>query len=105
VDLAESRPEIPLPRVTMDNAAIARLAAEYFLDRGFRQFAFFHRWEMGVSRRRRDHFRAVIAQRGYPCRVLSWQQARGSWPDTREQRTRWLADNLRNLPKPLAVFA
>jgi LacI family transcriptional regulator len=105
VDLAESRPEIPLPRVTMDNAAIARLAAEYFLDRGFRQFAFVHRWEMGVSRRRRDHFCAAIAQRGYPCRVLSWQQARGSSPDTREQRTRWLAGNLQNIPKPLAVFA
>jgi LacI family transcriptional regulator len=105
VDLAESRPEIPLPRVTMDNAAIARLAAEYFLDRGYRQFAFVHRWEMGVSQRRRDHFCATIAARGYRCCVLSWQQARRSRPDTREERTLWLADNLRALPKPLAVFA
>jgi len=44
VDLAESRPNIRLPRVTMDNAAIGRMAARYFLDRGYRNFAFFHRW-------------------------------------------------------------
>jgi LacI family transcriptional regulator len=105
VDLAESRPDIALPRVTMDNAAIARLAAEYFLDRGYRHFAFVHRWELGVSQRRRDHFRAAIAARGRDCHVLSWQQERQQRPDTREQRHRWLVRRLSALAKPLAVFA
>lgn len=90
VDLAESCPDIPLPRVTMDNAEIARMAAEYFLDRGYRQFAFVHRWELGVSRRRREHFRAAIESRGFRCSVLSWQQERRQRADTREQRQRWL---------------
>jgi LacI family transcriptional regulator len=105
VDLAESRPDIALPRVTMDNAEIARMAAEYFLDRGYRQFSFVHRWEMGVSRRRREHFRAAVESRGFRCSVLSWQQERRQRADTREQRQRWLVRRLSELPKPLAVFA
>jgi len=105
VDLAESRPDIALPRVTMDNAAIARLAAEYFLERGYRQFAFVHRWELGVSQRRRDHFQAALAAHGRKCHVLSWQQERQQRPDTREQRRRWLVRRLSALAKPLAVFA
>jgi LacI family transcriptional regulator len=105
VDLAESRPKIDLPRVTMDNAAIARMAAEYFLDKGFRQFAFLHRREMGVSVRRRRYFQQVVADHGYDCHILSWQQERGRRADTREQRKAWLERRLTALPKPLAVLA
>ena len=105
VDLAESRPKIPLPRVTMDNAAIAKMAAEFFLDKGYRQFAFVHRWEMGVSQRRRRHFSEAIKSRGYDCHLLSWQLERGRRADTREQRKAWLLRRLTELPKPLAVLA
>ena len=73
MDLTESRPNIQLPRVSPDNAAIGCLAAEHFLDRGYRNFAFMHRWDLGVSRKRRDHFQAKLAAAGHPCEVLSWQ--------------------------------
>ena len=56
VDLTESRPEICLPRVTSDNEAIGAIAAEHFLDRGYRHFAMVHRWELGVSRIRKQVF-------------------------------------------------
>jgi LacI family transcriptional regulator len=105
VDLAESRPKIALPRVTMDNAAIAGMAAEYFLDKGYRQFAFVHRWELGVSQRRRRCFSELVRARGYDCHLLSWQQERGRRADTREQRKAWLVGRLNELPKPLAVLA
>jgi len=105
VDLAESRPGIRLPRVTMDNAAIGRMAAEHFLDRGYRHFAFVHRWDLGVGRRRCDHFKAGVNAAGHHCHVLSWQRERGRRPDVREQRHRWLMQRLSTLPKPLAVFA
>jgi hypothetical protein len=49
VDLAESRPNIKLPRVTMDNKAIGRIAAEHFLESGYRHFAVYHRWELGST--------------------------------------------------------
>jgi LacI family transcriptional regulator len=105
VDLAESRPEIALPRVTMDNAAIATMAANYFIDRGFRQFAFVHRRDLGVSRRRRHYFQQVVDSHGHECHVLSWQAERRKRPDTREQRRVWLEQRLKALPKPLAVLA
>jgi LacI family transcriptional regulator len=105
VDLAESRPNVPLPRVTMDNAAVGRIAAEHFLGRGFRNFAVIHRWDLGVSHRRRDSFASLIADAGYDCNILSWMQERGEHADTREQRHRWLRRRLAKLPKPMAVFA
>jgi LacI family transcriptional regulator len=105
VDLAESRPKISLPRVTMDNAAIVRMAAEYFLDKGYRQFAFVHRWELGVSQRRRKFFSEVVQSRGFDCHLLSWQRERGRRVDTRANRKLWLARRLTDLPKPLAVLA
>ncbi|MCC9607902.1 DNA-binding transcriptional regulator [Blastopirellula sp. JC732] len=105
VDLAESRPDIPLPRVTMDNVAIGKMGAQHFLDRGFRNFAFIHRWELGVSHRRGDSFAAELAQHNLGCEVLSWQKEMGRRADTREQRHRWLVQHLAKLPKPLAVFA
>ncbi|MFZ5833130.1 MAG: substrate-binding domain-containing protein, partial [Planctomycetota bacterium] len=82
-----------------------RLAAEFFLDRGYRHFAFVHRWEMGVSRRRRDCFRAALLDQGRDCHVLSWQRERQQRADTREQRHRWLVRRLSAMAKPLAVFA
>ena len=60
VDLAESRPNIKLPRVTMDNVAIGKMAAEHFLESGYRHFAVCHRWELGVSRRRCDAFQSIV---------------------------------------------
>ena len=105
VDLAESRPKISVPRVTMDNAAIVSMAAEYFLDKGYRQFAFVHRWELGVSQRRRKVFSETVQSRGYDCHLLSWQEERGRRADTREHRKAWLIRRLSDLPKPLAVLA
>jgi LacI family transcriptional regulator len=105
VDVAESRPNIKLPRVTIDNAAIGRMAAEFFLDRGYRNFAFVHRWELGASRKRRDHFTARVADEGYNCEVLSWGNERKKRADTPEQRRRWMKQRLSRLETPLAVFA
>ena len=69
VDLAESQPNVALPRVTMDNPAIGRMAAEYFLNCGYEHFAFIHRWNLGVSQRRGEYFsedrlrrRAILAR-------------------------------------------
>lgn len=105
VDLAESRPKITLPRVTMDNEAISRMAAQFFLDKGFREFAFVHRRELGVNQRRRKYFQQMVNERGYDCHILSWELERGRKPDTREQRRDWLKKWLVKLPKPLAVLA
>jgi len=105
VDLAESRPNIKLPRVTMDNVAIGRMAAEHFLEFGYRHFAVCHRRELGVSRRRCDAFKSLVNAAGHDCEVMSWQRERGDQVDTRQKRHQWLMRRLSKLTKPLAVFA
>ena len=105
VDLAESRPNIKLPRVTMDNVAIGRMAAEHFLESGYRHFAVCHRRELGVSRRRCDAFKSFVNAAGHDCEVMSWQRERGDQVDTRQKRHQWLMRRLSKLTKPLAVFA
>ncbi|MBN2580907.1 MAG: XylR family transcriptional regulator [Pirellulales bacterium] len=105
VDLTESRPQIQVPRLTMDNAAIGRMAAEYFLNRGYRRLAFFHRWDLGVSRHRGQHFKTAAERGGGVCHLICWQKERGDRPDSRVQRHRWMIQHLRKLPKPLAVLA
>jgi LacI family transcriptional regulator len=105
VDLTESRPEIAVPRVIADNAAVGRLAAEYYLNRGYRHFAYVHRWDLGVSLRRREHFRTTVTTAGCPCALFSWQSRRGDQADTRENRVLWLMQELSRLPKPVAVLA
>lgn len=104
VDLAESRPEIPLPRVTADNRLIGEMAAEFFLARGYRHFAYVHRWDMGTSRARRDGFRDRLQQSGQTAAILCWQQERHQRPDTRQQRISWLMQRMQQLPQPIAVF-
>jgi len=81
------------------------MAARYFLDRGYRNFAFFHRWDLGASHRRRDSFQAELARYGHRCEILSWQKERGKRTDTRDQRHKWLIHHLTALPKPLALLA
>ena len=105
VDLTESRPEICLPRVTVDNTAIGTIAADYFLSRGYRNLAMVHRWELGVNRKRRAAFVGVLRKAGLRCRVLCWQQEFGERANNRRNRHAILLGWLAKLPKPLAVFA
>src|SRR3984957_13210522 len=41
VDVLGVIPDLPFPLVHVDNPAIARIAADHLLERGFRQFGFF----------------------------------------------------------------
>lgn len=104
VDLALTRSEIPLPRVSVDNQAVARMAAEHFLGRGFRNFAYFGRYGLGVDLRRRDYFQRCLATNDFDCEIIAWEKERGDRPDTWEMRRVWLAERIGRLPKPLAVF-
>lgn len=104
VDLTESRPNISLPRVTVDNAAIGRLAARHFADRGFRHFAFVHRWDLGVSRRRCKAYVNELASLGLTCDILCWQNEVARGKDTRQRRHGWLKKCIGKLPKPVAIF-
>ena len=106
VNVSAVLPELPWPRVGVDNQAVGRLAAHHFLERGLRHFGFVGRKDWLYSTEREAGFRRAIKEAGYrvtsyhvPATKLFDPSAR-SWP--LDQRVgRWL----RGLPTPAGVFA
>lgn len=94
-------PEVPL--VHVDNAAIAQLAAEHLLDRGFQHFGYCGINGVNWSDERRDAFVAAVARAKSVCSVYSLSEgaSRGSWEDEQNALAAWL----RKLPKPCGVMA
>jgi LacI family transcriptional regulator len=94
-----------VPYFSTNNRAIAALAAEHLLERGFRHFAYcgyartpINRW----SQEREAAFARCVRDRGGSCAVFA---------DRHRSPRRWAAlqrsmgDWLRGLPKPVAVMA
>ena len=107
VDLNDQVRDTGLPQVHADHAAIARLAAEHLLERGFRHFAFFGFPVFEWSVRRQGAFAQRIRDAG--CRLhdgpdiqpVSWGHQQASWEQEIESVARWIG----RLPKPLGVMA
>ena len=95
---------IQAPSVDEDNSACGRLAAEHFLERGHRHFAWFGLRRGRVERERRDSFVKTLQAAGQPCTLLEWDKARGRTRDTWANCRRWLITRLKQLPKPMALF-
>jgi LacI family transcriptional regulator len=89
-----------LPLAHVDNAAIARLAAGHFLERGFRRFAFCGLDGINWSGERRDAFARAVAEAGGECLVYA-SGGRGTWEDEQDHLAAWV----RSLPRPCAVMA
>ena len=62
VDLTIERQDIKLPRVISDHFAIGRLGGEHFMERGFRNVAWFSSGWSAVHHRRYDGFAAVFGK-------------------------------------------
>jgi LacI family transcriptional regulator len=102
VDVSAARTVEALPWVETDDAAIASMAAQHLLDRGFKQFAFCGDSRFNWSRWRSEHFQRVIAEAGRPCAVLNASpRAEQDWEQMEDEIGAWLRD----LPKPLGVMA
>jgi LacI family transcriptional regulator len=115
VDLRGVVSGLAMPFVGVDNDAVARLAVEHLLERGFKQFAF-----CGLARGIHPHmdqlgnrFTELVERAGYatdvfaarpgPRRGEAWerQQSRAEqWTD-RDRLARWV----RKLAKPVAILA
>ena len=89
--------------IITDQVAIARIAVEYFLELGFRRFAYCGFDNVSWSVQRGENFRRIVAESGF--KAYSYKQ-----PKTKRLRApdkeqviiaRWLA----SLPKPIAVMA
>ena len=116
VDLRGVAPGAPFPFVGVDHVAVARLAAEHLLERGFKHFGF-----CGLPRGVHPHmdqlcdaFVAAIGAAGRCCsefvgrpgprRGEAWERLQdrpAQWKDRQQRIARWI----QRLEKPAAVMA
>ncbi len=106
VEISKVRDDINLPRVEGDSDMIGRMAAEHFLERDYRNFAWAPFQDDLVNSERHLGFANRLRRAGLSCHVLPsansrhGQQATLDWTARRKLLTR----ELQRLPKPLAVF-
>lgn len=105
VDLDDAPPFPGVPKIRPNNTAIGHLAAEHFLERGFRHFAFCGFANEGWSCERRDGFSEALRLAGHRCDVLDLEYPGVITPDWNAAQIRLLAAWLRHLPRPCAVMA
>lgn len=94
----------PFPFVGMDNRLVGLRVAEHFLNRGFRHFACCQDDSENFFLERCRHFQLALRERGHGCAVFETGTA-GAQPPRWDRHQQALADWLRALPKPAAVFA
>jgi LacI family transcriptional regulator len=67
VEISSVRRDLGLPYAGEDNQAIGHLAAEHFLERNFKSFAWAPFWDDLVNEERFEAFAASIRLAGYEC--------------------------------------
>jgi LacI family transcriptional regulator, galactose operon repressor len=99
--------EVSLPRVEGDNRRIGQLAAQHFLERGYRHFAWAPFLNDVMNDERLGGFAGALAKRGYECLGLprAHSLAGRVWQEDWADRRRRLVRELAALPRPAAVFA
>ncbi|MGJ8693811.1 MAG: substrate-binding domain-containing protein [Thalassotalea sp.] len=101
VDLSILREDIKAPRVTADNQTIGKIAAEYFLARGYKHFAFFSATDDKVAAARKNSFFAVLKTTALSMHDWTMRNTQGSWTD----KNQILLRHLHSAHFPLAIFA
>lgn len=107
VDVANWLNDPNVPRVSVNDLEVGRLAAEHLLDLGLEEFAFVGRPQFGFSELRLKGFREVLHLSGYNCAeyVLETEHVPVLEPWTLGGVNAALADWVRSLPKPIGIFA
>jgi LacI family transcriptional regulator len=107
VEISLVRADLNLPRVEADNDMIGTLAAQHFRERGFRHFVWAPLINDIVNAERYAGFANRLAKEGMICHLLppayTLEEKTGSQNWVARRKT--LVQELKRLPKPLAVFA
>jgi LacI family transcriptional regulator len=95
------------PRVHYDNHAIGRLAAEHFLERGFKNIAYMNCGNYWLDIERMPSFRQTVEAAGsryyeIPYYQLFPKHSRHPMRDA-AQAHEWLMQTVRKLPKPIGI--
>ena len=92
-----------IPNITADYIGTGRMAARYFLERGFRNFGFFGHNNVCWSDERCEGFRKEISEAGPETSFseYSMQDINYHWFYQTEELSKWL----KALPKPVGIMA
>ena len=106
VDTAFTIRGLKLPVVDVDHVAVGRLAAEHLRERGYRHFGFLGSKSALYSEVRAASYRKTLAESGHEVssflvEYLYEDFATSSWKKDEPRIQQWV----RELPKPVAVFA
>ena len=108
VDLTFNHPEMHIPRVSGDHAAMGRLAQEHFTERNFHHFAWFSTNWLNIHKLRYTGFANSSAPPHLHSPTRRWVFSEEAPPERLDDFAwfdRWLGKKLREAPKPLALLA
>jgi len=97
------KPSLRACRVVTDDIAVGRTAAEYFLERGFRRFAFCGFNDAIWSQHRGESFSRSVRDVGLETYIYKRHKAARRRSSKGEQTV--IAEWLKSLPKPIAIMA
>jgi LacI family transcriptional regulator len=101
-----TEPFLDFPNIVTDDVAIGRMAAEYLLHRGFKQFAYSGIGQMYYwSRERGKSFGRRIAEAGFETHYYEHEPPKSGAQHSWEGEQNIIADWLRQLPKPIGLMA
>ncbi len=100
VELTETHPELPFSRVLLNNFEVGQMGADYFLSKGFQNFAFIGTGKNMPTLDREKGFRAKIAASGFSMRSFYFSD---HGPE-REKCWEAAATFVKNLPSPTAIL-
>jgi len=92
------------PRVASDVAASAKIAVEYFLERGFKHFGYLSLQGLEYVTRQRDSFVNAVQAAGFSCELHGVQTHAGAQAPDWNLRMDNLGAWLHSLPKPVALL-
>ena len=108
VDLTFNHPEMRLPRVSGDHAAMGCLARQHFEERNFHNFAWFSTNWLNIHRLRYEGFTHSLTPSLPNSHTPKWILSEEAPPERLDDFAwfnRWLGKKLRDAPKPLALLA
>ncbi len=93
----------PYPFLSTDQQSIAQLAAQYFMDLKFRNYAYSGYSDLWWARERESCFSQLLKSKGFQVHVHQQHPAKGkrTWSLLQEKMITWL----KSLPKPVAIMA
>jgi len=102
VNVADLRADLVAPTVISDNRDIGRMAAEHFLARGFRNFAFYGLEDTYYSQLRGEGYRLRVEEAGCRC---AWRERREEELESDDWTAVPLVEWLKSLRKPTGLLA